>query len=92
MKKIGKFLVGAASVAAITGGAFYLVKKFMDKKNDDIIDDEVFDDDFEIDDEEDDFEEIFSDNKDEREYVTINITDEDKKVEEVEETEETKEE
>ena len=46
-----------------------------------------------IDDEEDDFEEIFSDdNKDEREYVTINITDEDKKVEEVEETEETKEE
>ena len=89
MKKLGKFLVGAASVAAVTGGAFYLVKKFMDKKNEDIIDDEIFDDDFEIDDEEDEFEDIFSDeNKDEREYVTINITDEDRKVEEVEEAEE----
>ena len=84
--KLGKFLIGVASITAIAGGTFYLVKKYIDKKDNENEDD-IFEDDFEI--EEDEFEDIFSDdNKDEREYVTINITDDDKKVDEAEKSEE----
>lgn len=70
MKKFGKFLFTAASLAAIAGGAYYFLKNVVNKDSKDDFDD--FEDDF------DDF-----DNDDEsveatesREYVTININDE----------------
>lgn len=72
-KKLGKILCGAVSTAAIVGGAAYIIKKILGQN--DIIDSDESEDDYE-DEFEDDFEQVFSDNnKDEREYVTINITD-----------------
>lgn len=76
-KKLGKILCGAVSTAAIVGGAAYVIKKILGQN--DIIDSDESEDDYEdeFEDEfDDDFEQVFSDNnKDEREYVTINITD-----------------
>lgn len=72
-KKLGKILCGAVSTAAIVGGAAYIIKKILGQN--DIIDSDESEDDYE-DEFDDDFEQVFSDNnKDEREYVTINITD-----------------
>lgn len=72
-KKLGKILCGAVSTAAIVGGAAYVIKKILGQN--DIIDSDESEDDYE-DEFDDDFEQVFSDNnKDEREYVTINITD-----------------
>lgn len=72
-KKLGKILCGAVSTAAIVGGAAYIINKILGQN--DIIDSDESEDDYE-DEFEDDFEQVFSDNnKDEREYVTINITD-----------------
>lgn len=73
--KFGKFLVGAVSTAAACCGVAYVVKKVLDKDRDIIEEDDDFDD-FD----EDDFDEVFSDDsKDSREYVTINITDDEAK-------------
>lgn len=66
MKKFGKFLFTTVSIAALVGGAVYLVKNVFNKDKDEDFDD--FDDDFDdfdLDDEEDTTEE--------REYVTLNI-------------------
>ena len=72
-KKLGKILCGAVSTAAIVGGAAYVIKKILGQN--DIIDSDESEYDYE-DEFDDDFEQVFSDNnKDEREYVTINITD-----------------
>ena len=90
MKKFFKFLCGAASVAAVAFGAYCVYKNVIANDEDD--------DDFD-----DCFEEEDGDVTENREYVSINITedapavdaDEDKKevvVEETEEVEETTEE
>lgn len=73
--KFGKFLCTAVSTAAVVGTAALVVKKIMGRDKEYEPDDSVNTDD-------DEFEEIFSDkNKDSREYVTINITDDEKKEE-----------
>lgn len=70
MKKLGKFIFGTLSLAAIAGGAFYFLKNMANKSATDDFDD--FEDDYEsFDTEEDDKKD--SDSKDSREYVTINI-------------------
>lgn len=70
MKKFGKVLFVAASLAAIAGGAFYYIKKVVKKDTDDDFDDfeDEFDD-FELDDEEP----MDSSAAENREYVTINL-------------------
>lgn len=68
MKKLGKLIVGALSVATLATGAYVLYKKFIKKDTTDDFED--FEDDFE--DFEDD-EEIEIE-VEPREYVSINIT------------------
>lgn len=70
MKKFGKVLFVAASLAAIAGGALYYIKKVVKKDTDDDFDDfeDEFDD-FELDDEEP----TDSSAAENREYVTINL-------------------
>ena len=65
MKKVMKFLCGAASMAAVAFGAYCVYKNVIAKKEDDDFDD--FDDCFED-------EEAEADEN--REYVSINITEE----------------
>ena len=65
MKKFFKFLCGAASMAAVAFGAYCVYKNVIAKKEDE---------DFE--DFEDCFEEDSEDTEENREYVSINITDE----------------
>lgn len=67
MKKFFKFLCGAASIAAAGFGAYCIYKNVIAKKDEDDFDD--FEDCFE-----DDSAEATDEN---REYVSINITDED---------------
>ena len=66
MKKFLKFLCGAASMAAVAFGAYCVYKNVIAKKDDEDFDD--FDDCFE--------EEEASDADENREYVSINITEE----------------
>ena len=69
MKKNEKLVFGLLSAAAVAGGAYYFVKKFLNKDSEDDFDD--FEDNFEVfdfDDEEDD--DVSSEN---REYVTLNM-------------------
>jgi len=72
MKKLRKIIFGTLSVAALAAGAYYFIKKFV--KNDDTDDFDEFDDDF------DDFDESDAeDNTDEkngREYVSIQMSNE----------------
>lgn len=84
MKKLGKFIFGTLSLAAIAGGVFYFLKNSANKTATDDFDD--FEDDFEDgfdDDFEDDFDSLDAEKnnkkkdtpkKDSREYVTINIS------------------
>ena len=65
MKKFFKFLCGAASMAAVAFGAYCVYKNVIAKKEDDDFDD--FDDCFEDEEAETD---------ENREYVSINITEE----------------
>lgn len=65
MKKFFKFLCGAASLAAVGFGAYYVYKNVLTKDTD----------------EDDDFDDCFEEDggesaADSREYVSINITDE----------------
>ena len=80
MKKFLKFLCGAASMAAVAFGAYCVYKNVIAKKDNDDFDD--FDDCFD--------DETVDDADENREYVSINITEEDS--EEVAEPEETTEE
>lgn len=66
MKKFFKFLCGAASMAAVAFGAYCVYKNVIAKKNDEDFDD--FEDCFE--------EEDANDADENREYVSINITEE----------------
>ena len=86
--KFGKVLCTAVSAAAVVGGIAYVVKNILNKEEDDMDLEDVT-----VEEDDEQFEEIFSDeNKDEREYVSINITDEQEVVEETEEAEKTEEE
>ncbi|BCN32503.1 hypothetical protein [Anaeromicropila herbilytica] len=75
MKKFGKFIFGALSVAALAGGAIYYLKNFVKKDSSDDFDD--FDDDFEDFDSDDEEEDKETDKSDTREYVTLNMTEND---------------
>ena len=66
MKKFFKFLCGAASMAAVAFGAYCVYKNVIAKKDEDDFDD--FDDCFE--------DETSDDIEENREYVSINITEE----------------
>ena len=66
MKKFMKFLCGAASMAAVAFGAYCVYKNVIEKKDDDDFDD--FDDCFD--------EETEESAEENREYVSINITEE----------------
>lgn len=70
MKKFGKFLLAAASVTVLAGGAYYFIKNIINRDSDQDFDD--FDDDF------DDFgfneeEDADTASQEAREYVTINL-------------------
>lgn len=69
MKKLIKFLVSVAAIAGMVYGALYIAKKYFAE------DDE---EDFDM----DDFEDVFADEADDREYVTLDLEEEaDKKAE-----------
>lgn len=68
MKKLLKFIVGVASIAALAYGAYYFFKKYICKETADDFDD--FDDELEDFDTTDDCEPATEN----REYVSINIT------------------
>lgn len=70
MKKFGKFLFGALSLAALAGGAFYFLKNVVNKDTDDDFED--FEDDFEDFDTDDD--DLNLNGTENREYVPINLT------------------
>ena len=82
MKKFGKFVFGTLSVATIAAGAYYLYKNYIKEDASDDFDD--FEDDYE------DFDTELEEEDDKvnetREYVSINITT-DEKEEAPEETE-----
>ena len=84
MKKYGKLIFTALSVAAFAGGAYYFVKNILNKDSDDDFDD--FEDDFDDFDVSDDTNKTTSDS---RGYVTININDDNDSTEVVIETEDT---
>jgi hypothetical protein len=65
MKKFGKFLFGAFSIATVAVGTYYVYKNYI--KNDTSDDFDEFDDDFEDFDTDDEVE------KEPREYVSINL-------------------
>lgn len=70
MKKFGKFLLAAASVTVLAGGAYYFIKNIINRDSDQDFDD--FDDEF------DDFgaeeeEDADTASQEAREYVTINL-------------------
>lgn len=76
MKKLGKFIFGTLSLAALAGGVFYFLKNVADKSATDDFED--FDDDFE-DDFEDDFDSFEAAEKpakgdNSREYVTLHMS------------------
>ena len=72
MKKFFKFLCGAASMAAVGFGAYCVYKNVIAKKDDEDFDD--FEDCFE--------DEETSDAEENREYVSINITEDDSETQE----------
>ena len=71
MKKFIKFILAIGSLAGLAAGGYYVYKNYLQKKDADLVDD--FD-------EEDDFDDF--DEDDSREYVSINITNEDAPAEE----------
>ena len=64
MKKFIKFILAVGSLAGLAAGGYYVYKNYIEKKDADLVDDFDEDDDF------DDFDD------DSREYVSINITNE----------------
>ena len=80
MKKFFKFLCGAASMAAVAFGAYCVYKNVIAKKDDEDFDD--FEDCFD--------EDVAEETEENREYVSINITEEETTEEETteEDTEE----
>ena len=60
MKKMMKFLVGAATTGAAIAGTFYVIKKYFNKDESEDFDEEEFED-------------VFADEVDDREYVTLDI-------------------
>ena len=84
MKKFGKFMFAALSVAAFAGSAYYLVKNVINKDSSDDFDD--FEDEFDDFDFNDEGEADIPAAPENREYVTLNITkdtDEEEVVEDV---------
>ncbi len=82
MKKVIKFVAGAAAVAGTVCGAVYLLKKVFGV--DVLGKDEDFDDDFD-----EDFDDIDDEDSDDREYVTLDMEKEDgSKEEEAQEADE----
>lgn len=75
MKKVIKFVAGAAAVAGTVCGAVYLLKKVFGV--DVMGKDEDFDDDFD-----EDFDDIDDEDSDDREYVTLDMEKEDSNGEE----------
>ena len=71
MKKFIKFILAIGSLAGLAAGGYYVYKNYIQKKDADLADE--FD-------EEDDFDDFEDD--DAREYVSINITNEDAPAEE----------
>lgn len=62
MKKFLKSIMGIASVAAVAAGAYYFTKKWMEEKDEEL---------------EDDFEDLdFDEEEDSREYVTLEMEEE----------------
>ena len=61
MKKLIKFLLAVGSLAGLAAGGYYVYKNYIEKKDADLVDDFDEDDDFD---------------DDSREYVSINITNE----------------
>ena len=80
MKKVIKFVAGAAAVAGTVCGAVYLLKKVFGV--DVIGNDEDFDDAFDG-----DFDDIDDEDPDDREYVTLDMEKEDNSEEETQEEE-----
>lgn len=72
MKKFGKFIFAALSVAAFAGSAYYLVKNVINKDSSDEFDD--FEDEFDDFDFNDEGEADIAGSTENREYVTLNIT------------------
>ena len=66
MKKFIKFVMAVAAAAGIVLGALYILREYFGYNEE-----EDFD--------EDDFDEVFDDEMDDREYVTIDIEEEDDK-------------
>lgn len=60
MKKMMKFLVGAAATGAAIAGTFYVIEKYFNKDESEDFDEEEFED-------------VFADEVDDREYVTLDI-------------------
>ena len=77
MKKFGKFIFGTLAAASAVAGAYYLYKTYIKKDSSDDFED--FEDDFE------DFDTDEESETEAREYVSINITPEDKEAEASEE-------
>lgn len=63
MKKCLKFLMGVAATAGVVLGALYFVKKYFGCEGAEDFDEEEFDD-------------VFADEVDDREYVTLDIDEE----------------
>ena len=82
MKKFFKFMAGVISIGALACGAYYFCKKYICKETPDDFDD--FDDDLDDYDTTEDTENA----KDNREYVSINITSEQEAKEEPQEAKE----
>ena len=73
MKKFCKFLMGVVATAGVVLGALYVLKKYFGCEESEDFEEEEFDD-------------VFADEVDDREYVTLDIDEEDSQ--ETEETEE----
>lgn len=63
MKKLMKFLVSVAAIAGTVYGVLYIAKKYFAEDDDE---------DFDM----DDFEDVFADEADDREYVTLDLEEE----------------
>ena len=75
MKKVIKFVMGAAAVAGTVCGVLYLLKKVF--RVDVMGKDDDFDDDFD-----EDFDDIDDEDSDDREYVTLDMEEEENSEEE----------
>ena len=60
MKKMMKFLIGAAATGAAIAGTFYVIEKYFNKDESEDFDEEEFED-------------VFADEVDDREYVTLDL-------------------